>query len=78
MEKYIAFGLYRKNEHGGHQEAMEPGEAKQVYLAADVDKLRELLSRAVELFQDECDAVSEPDSYRWLQEALRLMVRESQ
>lgn len=49
MEKYIAFGLYRKNEHGGHQEAMEPGEAKPVYLAKDVDallhELRDLIQR---------------------------------
>jgi hypothetical protein len=37
MEKFIAFGLYRKNEHGAHQEAMEPGEAKPVYLVKDVD-----------------------------------------
>lgn len=43
MEKYIAFGLYHKNEHGGHQEAMEPGIAKPVYLAKDVAALAKRL-----------------------------------
>lgn len=48
MEKYIAFGLYQKNELGGHQEAIGPndpkaGEAKAVYLADDVHSLLTML-----------------------------------
>jgi hypothetical protein len=39
MQKYIAFGLYNRNEHGAYQESMEPGEPKPVYLAADVHAL---------------------------------------
>jgi hypothetical protein len=48
MEKYIAFGLYRKNELGGHQEALDvtPGVAKDVYMASDVDALLQKLSHA--------------------------------
>jgi hypothetical protein len=39
MEKYIAFGLYRKNEQGAFQPAGAPSLQQDVYLASDVDKL---------------------------------------
>ena len=38
MQKYIAFGLYRKNEAGGHQEVSAPRQGAHVYLAEDVDR----------------------------------------
>lgn len=43
MEKYIAFGLYAKNEHGAFQPAGEPSLQQDVYLAADVDNLQQVL-----------------------------------
>lgn len=52
VKKYIAFGLYQKNELGGHQEAMEPGEAKSVYLASDVDARIKELQAALKLTHD--------------------------
>jgi hypothetical protein len=47
MHKYIAFNLYSKNAYGANQEAIEPGEAKQVYLAADVHALLERVRDAI-------------------------------
>jgi hypothetical protein len=54
MKTYIAFGLYRKNELGGHQEAIGPGDpkagvAKDVYLASDVDGRIAALEKALRL-----------------------------
>ena len=50
------------------------------YLVSDVDariaKLEQLLSRAEELFQDECDPVSETDSYLWLQDVRSALGKE--
>jgi hypothetical protein len=37
MEKYIAFSLYRKNEHGGHQGARAEPLGEDVYLASEAD-----------------------------------------
>lgn len=48
MDKYIAFGLYRKNEQGGHQEISKPREGEHVYLASDVDALLKALREIVE------------------------------
>ena len=36
MEKYIAFGLYQKNEQGAFQPAGKPSLQQDVYLASDV------------------------------------------
>jgi hypothetical protein len=48
MEKFVAFGLYRKNELGGHQPAqLPPKQGSEVYLAADVDALLPLLQKIV-------------------------------
>lgn len=38
MYKYIAFNLYRRNEHGAFQTAAQD-ERKEVYLASDVEAL---------------------------------------
>lgn len=46
MEKYIAFGLYRKNPLGGHQEISKRREGEHVYLASDVEALLKKLSGA--------------------------------
>lgn len=40
---------------------------------ARIAELEKQLRRAEELFQDECDPVSEPDSYAWLQDVRSLM-----
>lgn len=37
MDKYIAFNLYSRNEQGGHQPVVRSDDAKDVYLAADVE-----------------------------------------
>lgn len=47
MERYIAFGLYQKNDQGGHQLAIDGGiHGEAVYLAAQVDALLKKISDA--------------------------------
>jgi hypothetical protein len=48
MEKFVAFGLYRKNELGGHQPAqLPPPQGSEVYLASDVETLIELVREVI-------------------------------
>ena len=55
MQKYIAFGLYRKNEAGGHQEVKSgPREGSEVYLAEDVQATLRTYGRHL----DNCEAAS--------------------
>lgn len=52
MEKYIAFGLYRKNEHGGHTEISKPREGEHVYLAADVQRAHGILRNVLKMLDE--------------------------
>jgi pyridoxal biosynthesis lyase PdxS len=66
--------------HQGHAAMRIPAEATDhdVVLAdckEHIAALEKQLRRAEELFQDECDPVSEPDSYAWLQSTRELTER---
>jgi hypothetical protein len=52
MKKYIAFGLYQKNEQGAYQEAMEPGEAKEVYREQDVRRAHGILRNVLKMLDE--------------------------
>jgi hypothetical protein len=52
MQKYIAFGLYSKNEQGAFQPAGEATLQQDVYLAKDVDALTGLVREMLKAYDE--------------------------
>jgi hypothetical protein len=57
MEKFVAFGLYQKNEQAAFQPAGEATLQQEVYLAKDVHTLLKNISDARLLWSMECHCV---------------------
>lgn len=76
MEKYIAFGLYQKNDVGGHQPVRATFMlGDEVYLAADTDKLVQALHQIRNGCVDDGDEANE--TFRLAPQELRAIAEKA-